>query len=464
MWSGPFRKTEAEMGESQEAKQYAMCVGVDWASEKHDVAIVGPDRKVRKHREFEHSGQGLADMANWIVEVAKCEPSSIAVGIEVPRGAVVETLLSRGFDVFSINPKQSDRFRDRYTLPGSKNDELDAIVIADCLWTDRHLYRKLRVDSADIIELRGIARLDGQISEDIGRLGSQLRDILKQYFIQVMAIAAVDDKWLWELLRLGPTPAAMRRVKKRTLTALLKRYRIRRLDADDIIEALKEPDLVVAPGVCEGAAYQVRVLVETLALRTTQREQGERRMAAILSRMRPPVAEPRSAFPQRSEHPDATAPADSSVSIDEPASPAPERPSDADILLSIPGLGLHCASTFLTEATGPIADRDYAALRALAGVAPVTKQSGRSARVTRRLACNNRLRNAVHHLASGSAMHDPRSRAYLHRKRSEGQDYNRALRGLGDRMLKMIVSMLEAGTTYDPKRRGVPPRETAKAA
>ncbi len=103
-------------------------------------------------------------MANWIVEVAKCEPSSIAVGIEVPRGAVVETLLSRGFDVFSINPKQSDRFRDRYTIPGSKNDELDAIVIADCLWTDRHLYRKLRVDNADIIELRGIARLDGQIS------------------------------------------------------------------------------------------------------------------------------------------------------------------------------------------------------------------------------------------------------------------------------------------------------------
>jgi transposase len=451
------------MSERQEDKQYAVCVGVDWASDKHDVAIVGPDRKVRRKRQFDHDGQGLADMANWIVEVADCDPSSIAIGIEIPRGAVVETLLSRGFDVFSINPKQSDRFRDRYTMPGSKNDELDSYVLGDCLWTDRHLYRKLRVDDADVIELRGVARTDGQIVEDLTRLGSQLRDLLKQYFIQALSIAAVDDKWLWELLRRAPTPTAMRRLKKKTIATILKQYRIRRISADDIIAALKEPDLVVAPGVCEAGEYQVRVLVETLAFRTEQRKEGERRMTAILERMRPPAAKPATASAQGIELPEAIVDAASEGAADETATPV-ERPSDATILLSIPGLGPHCAATILTEAAGPIAERDYAALRALAGVAPVTKQSGRSQRVTRRLACNNRLRNAVHHLASGNSKHDPRSRAFLARKLAEGADYNRALRGLGDRLLKMIVAMLEAGVIYDPTRRGVPPRDTAVAA
>jgi transposase len=453
------------MNEAQEQKQYAVCVGVDWASDKHDVAIVGPDRKVRKKRQFDHDGQGLADMANWIVEVANCDPSSIAIGIEIPRGAVVETLLSRGFDVFSINPKQSDRFRDRYTMPGSKNDELDSYVLGDCLWTDLHLYRKLRVDDADVIELRGVARTDGRIVEDLTRLGSQLRELLSQYFIQALSIGAVDDKWLWELLRRAPTPAAMRRLTKKTFAAVLKKHRIRRITADDIVTALKEPDLVVAPGVCAAAEYQVRVLVETLAFRTTQRQLGERRIAAILGRMRPPEAKPatpeawetKTSAPTVADGTDATSAPSAATAIE-------ERPSDAAILLSIPGLGPHCAATILTEAAGPIADRDYAALRALAGVAPVTKQSGRSQRVTRRLACNNRLRNAVHHLASGSSKHDPRSKAFLQRKLAEGDDYNRALRGLGDRLLKMIVAMLTAGVVYDPARRGVPARDTAQAA
>ena len=169
MWLGPLRHWEAGMREQAEGKEYAVCAGVDWATDKHDVAVVGPNRKLLKHRQFEHNSQGLAEMANWLIEMAGGDPSRLAVGIELTRGAVVETLLARGIDVFAINPKQSDRFRDRYTVPGSKNDELDSIVLGDCLWTDRHLYRQLSVDPADAVELRGIVRSDGQVCEDLTR-------------------------------------------------------------------------------------------------------------------------------------------------------------------------------------------------------------------------------------------------------------------------------------------------------
>jgi murein DD-endopeptidase MepM/ murein hydrolase activator NlpD len=49
----------------------------------------------------------------------------------------------------------------------------------------------------------------------------------------------------------------------------------------------------------------------------------------------------------------------------------------------------------LTEAAGPISRRDYAALRTLSGVAPVTKRSGKSCIVTMRYAAQVRLRQAV---------------------------------------------------------------------
>jgi hypothetical protein len=41
------------------------------------------------------------------------DPIALAIAIEVPRGAIVETLTEHGFAVFSINPKQLDRFRRR---------------------------------------------------------------------------------------------------------------------------------------------------------------------------------------------------------------------------------------------------------------------------------------------------------------------------------------------------------------
>ena len=48
-----------------------------------------------------------------------------------------------------------------------------------------------------------------------------------------------------------------------------------------------------------------------------------------------------------------------------------------------------------SDATG------YAALRSLAGVAPVTKRSGKSCVVVRRQACHDRLANAVYHWGEG---------------------------------------------------------------
>jgi hypothetical protein len=50
---------------------------------------------------------------------------------------------------------------------------------------------------------------------------------------------------------------------------------------------------------------------------------------------------------------------------------------DIDLLLCLPGLGQTIASIIFAEASGPIRERDYDALRYDAGSAPVTKESGK---------------------------------------------------------------------------------------
>jgi hypothetical protein len=90
-------------------------VGIDWAWQEHQVVAI--DGEGNKLSEFvvKHSGEGLAELRTKLQQLADGDISKIRVAIEVPRGAIVETLLENLFTVYSINPKQLDRFRDRFS-------------------------------------------------------------------------------------------------------------------------------------------------------------------------------------------------------------------------------------------------------------------------------------------------------------------------------------------------------------
>jgi transposase len=110
------------------------------------------------------------------------------------------------------------------------------------------------------------------------------------------------------------------------------------------------------------------------------------------------------------------------------------------ILLSLPGVGRIITATLIAEAPQLLADRDCHALRAYAGVAPVTRQSGKKSTVLMRYGCNLRVRNAVYHSSRVSMQHDHRSREHYHRLRSKGHSHGRALRGLADRLLARLCA------------------------
>ena len=126
---------------------------------------------------------------------------------------------------------------------------------------------------------------------------------------------------------------------------------------------------------------------------------------------------------------------------------------DVTILRSLPGVGRVISATMLAEASQPLAERDYHALRSYGGTAPVTRQSGKSRSVCMRHSSNGRLRNAIYHWSRVSTQCDPRSKQHYAELRAKGHSHGRALRGVADRLLAVLVAMLHSGTTYDAKRR-----------
>jgi transposase len=107
----------------------------------------------------------------------------------------------------------------------------------------------------------------------------------------------------------------------------------------------------------------------------------------------------------------------------------------------------------MAEGADPLAQRDYHALRAYAGIAPVTRQSGKSKQVIMRHSCNPRLRNAFYHWARTSVQNDERSKQHYARLRQAGHSHGRALRGVADRLLAVLIAMLKSGKCYDPNLR-----------
>ena len=129
-------------------------VGVDWAWATHQVCVLDATGQVVAEREVAHSGTGLAELGDWLRGVTGAAPATIGVAIEVPHGPVVESLLAQGFAVCAINPKQLDRFRDRFTVAGAKDDRRDARVLAEALRTEPGALRRLRREPATLLELR----------------------------------------------------------------------------------------------------------------------------------------------------------------------------------------------------------------------------------------------------------------------------------------------------------------------
>ena len=268
----------------------------------------GQGKKIGQ-RKFAHGGTGLGEMVAWLLKASGGEPGEIHIAIETPHGPIVEALLERGFNVYSINPKQLDRFRDRFTVAGAKDDSLDAYVLADSLRTDMQLFRRLTISEPLIVELREWSRIDENLKKDRLRLANRLWDQLWRYYPQILELA--DDlaaEWILDLWESAPTPEKAARVSKATVARILKNHRIRRFDTAHVISELRKLALSVAQGTIEAATAHIRVMVAQLRLVNRQLTDAQRQLDRLCKKLAEPIAgeERENVSGQQQEHRDVT--------------------------------------------------------------------------------------------------------------------------------------------------------------
>lgn len=387
-------------------------VGDDWAEAHHDVHLMNEGGDKLAAKRLPEGLEGIAALHAMVAEHA-IGPSEVVVGIETERGLWVQALIGAGYQVYAINPLSVSRYRDRHNVAGAKSDPGDAKVLADLVRTDRHNHRPIAGDSDAADGVKVLARAHQNLIWDRTRHTNRLRNDLREFF--PAALAAFDDLAHPDavaVLAKAPHPTDAARLSIAQIRSALKRGgRRRNLDtkAADIQQALRTPQLSAPPAVETAFAATTSSLVQVIA--------GLNDAIAELE------AELTTHFEQ---HP------------------------DADIYLSLPGLGDVLGARVLGEFGDDPERYDSAkSRRNYAGTSPLTIASGKKNAVLARHVRNRRLYDAIDQWAFCSITTSPGCRAFYDQRRNAGDLHHQALRALGNRLVGYLHGCLRTHTPYN---------------
>jgi transposase len=388
-------------------------VGDDWAEAHHDVCVLDEQGERLAKRRLPEGLAGIAQLHALLAEHAS-EPGEVVIGIETDRGLWVAALLEAGYEVYAINPLAASRYRDRHAVSGAKSDSGDARVLADLVRTDRHQHRPVAADSTLAEAVKVLARAHQSLIWTRQRQVNQLRSTLREFYPQALVAFSgeLGERDALAVLARAPSPAEGRLLSLSALRSTLHRAgRERNLDhkAQQIQQALRSQQLAASPQITSAFAASVRATVAVSQELTRQIDELERELAdAFMS------------------HP------------------------DAEILRSLPGLGLVLGARVLAEfGDAPNRYKNGKRRRCYAGTAPITRASGTRRVVLARIARNRRLADACYLWAFAALTPSAGARALYDRQRQRGATHHQALRALANRLVGIRDGCLRHHTPYD---------------
>jgi hypothetical protein len=391
-------------------------IGDDWAEDHHDVYLMD---EAGGQIAAQRLPEGLSGVGRFhdLVAAHASEPGEVIVAIEKDHGLWVDALAAAGYQVYAVNPMAVARYRDRHRVSGAKSDAADAKLLADLVRTDRHNHRLLDGDSAGAEAIKVLARAHQNLIWTRARQIATLRASLLEYYPAALeTFPSLGDRRCdrdaLAVLGRAPTPQQGARLSLSKITATLKAAgRQRNIDerAREIQAVLRAQQLAAPEAVAAAYGAATRATVNILIELTDQISALETELAQHFKK-----------------HP------------------------DADIYLSLPGLGVILSARVLGEfGDDPNRFTTAKSRKNYAGTSPITVASGRKHAVMARHIRNRRLYDALDRWAFATLKCSPGARAFYDQHRAAGDTHHQALRALANRLVGILHGCLRHQTQYD---------------
>lgn len=395
--------------------QFAALVAIDWADEKHDIALLPLGAERAEYLQLAHHPKALAQ---WIADLRqRFGGQKVAVAVEQKRGALIHALMGYEFlHLYPVNPATLANLRKAFKQSGAKSDPLDRDLLLELLQKHRDRLTRWEPDDVQTRHLGLLVEDRRAAVNECTRLGEQLLITLKNYFPAMIDLAGTDltTRLACELILKWPQLAALRRAKVQTLRRFFYARNFRRpallekrLEAIQAAVPLCEDAAIIGAGRLKALRLARAILVLLPAI-----EQYDKQIAALFG-----------------AHPDAA------------------------IFASLPGAGPALAPRLLV-AFGSRRDRWLNSLdiATYSGIAPVIERSGKRYIVHWRWACPKFLRQSLHEFARCSLRFCTWAKRFYQTQRARGKNHHTALRALAFKWIRIIFRCWQDRCPYHPAK------------
>ncbi|OBG38841.1 IS110 family transposase [Mycolicibacter heraklionensis] len=384
--------------------------GVDVGKEHHWVCVVDDNGTVMLSRRLVNDEQPIGELVAEIEQLA--DEVSWTVDLTTVYAALLLTVLANaGKSVRYLAGRAVWQASAVYRGGEGKTDAKDARVIADQSRMRGADLPVLHPDDDLITELRMLtahrADLVADRTRTINRLRQQLVAVCPA--LERAAQLTQDRGWVVLLTRYQ-RPKAMRQSGVSRLTKMLGDAGVRNAAA------------IAAAAVAAAKSQTVRLPGEDVAAGLVAELAGE--VVALDDRIKSTDADIEDRF---------------------------RRHPAADVITSMPGMGFRLGAEFLAAVGDPALIGSADQLAAWAGLAPVSKDSGkRTGRLHAPKRYSRRLRRVMYMSALTAVRCDPASKAYYQRKRDEGKRPIPATICLARRRTNVLYALIRDNRTWQP--------------
>lgn len=383
-------------------------VGIDVAKDKHDCFAINSDGEILiENFSFKNNLDGFNLLFNSISNFNESF-KNIKVGLEATghySNNILNFLTSKGFNVYVINPLQTNLYRKGQSLRKTKTDKLDARFIATMLITDNlKPYSNL---SYHISELKSLVRHRFRLIEERSKFKVSLSRLITIVFPELEKIVwSISQNSILYLLNELPSTKDISSCNLKHLTTLLEKYSKGKYSRDKAIEIRDLAKVSIGTN-SPSISFELRQVIQTILFLQFQIDEIDKELKKSLDELNSPI-------------------------------------------MSILGISYVTAAFILAE-IGDINNFDSPSkLQAFAGLDPSTYQSGKftATHSTMVKRGSKYLRWALLTATRLVCMRDKTFNDYKNQKLAEGKHYFVALSHTSKKLIRVIFYLLKTNQTY----------------
>jgi len=389
-----------------------LVVGIDWSNSKHQVCFFSDGTT----KNFQIAGSAAAhqELIDQLLKTAVEKPIEICV--EKSRVSLVYRLsLEPRVTLYLVDPKQAARYRESFASSGAKADSTDAWYLAKMLQERKDQLRVFRANDKNTRKIEQLCRLRRRLVDNRTKVVQQLTCQLKMYFPLVFDLipAGLKSPTIRDLVRRWPDPRKLKKTHPGTLRKFFASHRItNEKKVTALIDKIKNTKVLLDSALIEPSAILAKTMVGQINIINKGIEQLEADLQSSMN-----------------DHP------------------------DAPLFRALPGAGAAMAPRLMV-AFGNDRQRYTNAqqVACYSGIAPVTKQSGKTKWVHHRYVCPKFLKQTFQEFAQHAKTWCPWSKAFYKLQRDKGMGHQAAVRKLAYKWIRILFRVWKDKVPYDQKK------------